>query len=312
MASYITAGYAAELYAQSIAAEAGYVAASEAAGAAVAAGESTQGTFMAFEHAYAVAQASEAGSITAGALSGAAGGFAAGFVGSSGNVKAGLSSALSGSIGGGINSYFGASYSLQRVGVETTGAGVSSAVTGGSWRKAIQSQLGVSALTYINWGMCQEMIKQSNLNSDNVSGDSHGLLGDRVKIGGARREDNILWTVDNADLGVDQYMPCIAPMGGCQGRPMQIGDEFARFGPINYQPGGIMDMTVGSFSGPHDWFRNVTGSYTAMGNSVPGLSGWALRWDTSKNFALVVPAGVFAVPGVITSGPGSASAIWRK
>jgi hypothetical protein len=64
-----------------------------------------------------------------------------------------------------------------------------------------------------------------------------------------------------------------------------------------------LDKINESFAGPHDWFRDITGSYLPNGNSV-NVTGLALGWDTVKNYALVLPAAPFAISGLAMTTPG--------
>ena len=239
-------------------------------------------------------------------------GFTGGFIGSNGDVKAGLQGAFSGALTGGINGYYGSEYPLSRVAANGVAGGMGSVLRGDSFADGFRSSFTISSLVYLNVEMRQQMIEQSGRNPDNISGTSRGLFGDLFKIGGGRREYNPEWILsDGRDPDIEKYLPCNAPMGGCQGALVLSTDDAARFGPIKYAPGDLLDTVVETFSGPHDWFRNLTGSYNAMGNSVAGLSGWSLNWDTFKNYALVIPAAIFAAPALLESIPGASSALRR-
>jgi hypothetical protein len=61
-----------------------------------------------------------------------------------------------------------------------------------------------------------------------------------------------------------------------------------------------MDRIVESFAGPHDWLRNLTGSYDGMGNAY-NFTGWRQTVDSVMNAALVLPAAPFAAAGLIPS-----------
>ena len=97
---------------------------------------------------------------------------------------------------------------------------------------------------------------------------------------------------------------CESLMGGCQGGP--IGNEKATsFFGFEYSPGSMRDRINESFAGPHDWFRNATGSYNATtGNGIP-FKGMELAFDTVKNYALVLPAAPLAVSALVTTNHGA-------
>jgi RHS repeat-associated protein len=311
VASYYGGEWALSEYSSTAAAaESGYSSAAAAEGAAAASGADAS-LVAASSSTYIGAYGAASSSVAGGIVGGAAGGFTAGMVGSDGDFNEGLRGAASGAVSGGINAFFGSAYSGTRVAAETVGAGISARISGADWRQAMLQQFGISSLTYLNWTMRQQMIEQSSLNPDNISGESQGFLRDGIKIGGARREYSTLCSmVDLFCSGSNPYIICDAPLGGCQGAPIGPHDVAARFGPIPYYPGSVLDVIVETFSGPHDWFRNLTGSYTLMGNSV-SLSGFSAQWDAAKNFLLLPPAALFAVPGLVTSLPGTSSLLWH-
>lgn len=206
------------------------------------------------------------------------------------------------SISEGVNEYFGSTYSVERVLVESVVGGTMSSLNGGKFSDGFKRSFILSSLTYTNYLMRQAMIEQSKLNELNVDGKSKGFLGDGKKIGGARR------TYDN--LG--ELLPCDAPLGGCQGAPRIQGDVAARIGPITYKPGSFSDMVIESFAGPHDFFRNLTGSYTSLGNSVYTTGVSAFVDDYIKNFAMLVPAAPFAAAGILQTMDPSAVYLNRK
>lgn len=59
-----------------------------------------------------------------------------------------------------------------------------------------------------------------------------------------------------------------------------------------------MDRVNESFAGPHDWFRNATGSYDLQGNSNY-FSGIRLKVDSVMNYVLVLPAAPLAVSALV-------------
>jgi RHS repeat-associated protein len=225
----------------------------------------------------------------ASAIGGAASGFAAGGL-QGGNIQSAINGAFSGGLSGGINGYFGNSYSLNRVALETVAGGVNSMIRGGSFSAGAKRAAVFSLMTYGNWAMRQEMIAQSRINTDNVNGTSAGFMGDRIKLAGARR---------TIFPGTDDYLPCVAPLGGCQGAPIASNDQGANSFGIRYRSGSIFDAVNESFAGPHDWFRNATGSYDKFGNSV-FMTGMRDMFDSYvANFGMLIPAAPFAVAGFV-------------
>jgi filamentous hemagglutinin len=92
-------------------------------------------------------------------------------------------------------------------------------------------------------------------------------------------------------------------LGGCQGLP-GLGDQIPNVFSINYNPGGALDHVVEAFAGPHDWLRDMTGSYDEFGNSIHLQAGsFALKFDEFKNFSLLFPATPFAAAGLIETTP---------
>jgi RHS repeat-associated protein len=226
----------------------------------------------------------------AGAGSGAAAGFAAGGL-QGGNLNSALQGAVTGGISGGINGFFGNSYNLTRVGVETVAGGINARINGGSFSSGTKRGAIYSLLTYGNWAMRQDTIAHSRLNTTgaNSNGISDGFMSDGFSAAGARAEYD-----SNGDK-----LPCIAPLGGCQGRAdTSNGDQTKNIFGIPYSPNGLPDHVNESFAGPHDWFRKLTGAYDAMGNSRH-VTGFALKWDSFMNFANLVPAAPFALAGFI-------------
>jgi hypothetical protein len=188
-----------------------------------------------------------------------------------------------------LKTSYGNAWSMERVLATSAVGGITAELKGGNFLDGFKTSFGFSLLTYGNYLMRQEMIEQSRLNEANANGKSRGFFNDFFKLGGARRE-----------YGPDGPLPCDAPLGGCQGAPtLANGDVAARFGPISYQPGSILDTTIESFAGPHDFFRNLTGSYTDMGNSVSITSGFGRVMDNVMNFVDLAPAAPFAVAAFI-------------
>ena len=142
--------------------------------------------------------------------------------------------------------------------------------------------------------MRESAIANSSINPDNIKGHS-GFNGDQKKVVGARR---IVLAFDlvSSEYSYDQ---CTSVMGGCQGAAeLTPTDERSGFLGKEYPAGGLADRINESFAGPHDWFRNATGSYDANGNPYL-FTGARLIQDVGMNYALAVPAAPFAVSGLL-------------
>lgn len=239
VAAYYAGTWAIEQFATNTAATAGY----SASASAVAAGETAQTAFMAFEHAYASAYAAASSSITGGMIGGTAGGFTGAFVASSGNLEAGLEGAFNGAIGGGISNFYGAQYPATRIVANGMAGGMGSVLRGGRFADGFRSSAIISSLAYLNWQMRQSMIEQSRIDGNNDgTGWSRGMFGDGFKLGGGR------W-FDGANPEKCSELGCWQNgAGSVFGRP--------------YASGGLQDMVVESFAGPHDmanspwWYVN--------------------------------------------------------
>jgi len=230
----------------------------------------------------------------AGAYIGA--GAAAGFVGGAimtGSLRGALQGAASGAIFGGIQGIYGNAWTWGRVGSTSVAGGVTAEIAGGKFRDGFRVSLAVSLLTFANYKMRLNQIRNSSQNPDNINGKSAGFFGDGKKLAGARH------TIDPKDP--NSYIKCESLMGGCQGAPIsKYGDVRSSFLGASYEPSSIQDYVNESFAGPHDWFRDATGSYLSNGNSI-STSGFSAFWDEIKNYTLVIPAAPFAVGGIIGS-----------
>jgi RHS repeat-associated protein len=224
-----------------------------------------------------------------GLVSGAASGFAAGGI-MGGNLNSALQGAVTGGIGGAAIGYFGNTYNRTRVLTDSVVGGVNARIQGRSFSEGFKRSAVISLLTYGNWSVRQEMIRQSQINELNANGTSGGLFDDRFSLAGARRE----YDPDGNPL------PCRAPLGGCQGAPIHANDQGKNFFGIPYTPKSIFDAVNESFSGPHDWFRNLTGSYDIDGNSKY-FTGLRLQFDKFMNFANLLPAAPFAAAAYLES-----------
>ena len=130
--------------------------------------------------------------------------------------------------------------------------------------------------------MRAEMAKDS-AKAGYLEGESVGVRGDGLKVGGCRCEK-----------------PGLLDFGGSQNTQGQI------FG-ISYGSGSITDFIVESFAGAHDFFNNVVGWYDSFGRTIDTGS---LSWYHSAalhaaNVVFVAPAALFAYPTLI--GPYTAS-----
>jgi RHS repeat-associated protein len=151
--------------------------------------------------------------------------------------------------------------------------GALSALQGGKFYVGFAISAGITALTVLNLKARENEIEQSSINPDNASGQSEGFYGDRFKLGGVR---------ETIDPRTGRYLPCGGPAGGCQGGP-------GSFLGLSYGPGSLGDKVVESFSGPHDFLEDVTGSYDSLGNNVY-RTGFASFLSKVKSAALVIPA----------------------
>jgi hypothetical protein len=169
--------------------------------------------------------------------------------------------------------------------VTSTVGGVVATVNGKSFASGFTATFKQAALTYGNYLMRMSAFENSSLNPDgsNIDGESEGMFGIKAKLAGARRE-----------LGA----ACVSLMGGCQGAPRLPGDVRSSFFGMEYAPGSIPDRINESFAGPHDYFRNLTGSYDELGNSRT-FTGMRLTVDKIMNYALVLPAAPFALAALV-------------
>ncbi len=100
-------------------------------------------------------------------------------------------------------------------------------------------------------------------------------------------------------------LPCVSLMGGCQGPvPQGMNVPQYSFAGFSYNPnspvGSMLDYVNESFGGPHDFLRDMTGSYLSNGNSVH-FTGFGAVVDTIRNYGLVFPAAPFAGAAMIPS-----------
>ena len=212
---------------------------------------------------------------TANALAPAAGGAASGFAAGGlqgGNLQSAVASAVSGVIAGGINGFYGSKYPIDRIAANSVSGGISSALQGGRFQDGFKSSLTTSLLTYANVQMRQSQIELSLRDPEGRSdgrGWSRGLFGDLFKLGGGRYDD--------ADRSA------CSPFGCQQRGPGSIAG-------IPYASGGLIDMVVESFAGPHDsanqrWFYNSLGQIREMSNRQSLVGELFGNYSTSLIFA---------------------------
>ena len=219
-------------------------------------------------------------------------------------LTGGIKGAVSGGLFGGIAGHFGNVWNLSRVAANGVAGGVMSRVNGGKFADGMKFSLAVSMLTYGNYNMRKAAVRNSSLNKygHNIDGDSAGFFGDFIKLAGARR------TVD--PLNPQSYLRCDSLMGGCQGAPIRPDDVRSSFFGFKYDPESMADKINESFAGPHDWFRNLTGSYDVVGNSRHFIGSRAAI-DNLMNYTLVAPAAPFAVGALVTTNSGVTSAVYQ-
>ncbi len=222
-------------------------------------------------------------------VGGAASGFVAGAI-LTGSLKGAVIGAVSGAAFGGISGYYGNTWTLGRVAANSLAGGASAELAGGRFKEGFKLSMAVSLLTYGNYQMRQVMLRNASLNPDNIDGDSAGFFGDGKKLAGARR---------TIDPNTGAYTQCTSLMGGCQGQQILAGDDRSSFLGMPYDPGSLPDFVNESFAGPHDWLRNATGSYNALGNSHY-FTGIRSIVDSVANYGLVMPASPFAVAGMVS------------
>ncbi len=230
----------------------------------------------------------EAGELTAlgSATVGASSGFAASFVGSGGNLKAGINGAATGAMGGALAGYYGNGYSLSRVAAESTVSGIGARLQGRPFMEGFRLGLGFSGLTYANYLMNRAALANSMLNPDNVRGDTENFFGQGPGIGGSRQ---------TFIPGTDEYDICQSNALGCQGQVRAGIDQQPNVLGVSCPTGTFCNRVGEAFAGPHDTFRNLTGSYDQWGNAKYFAAGsWGATVDSVMNYALIVPAAPFA------------------
>ncbi len=243
-------------------------------------------------------------STIAGIVGGAAAGFAGGvsmaaFSGASfgDSLKTGVKGAFSGAVFGGIGGHYGETWNSSRVAANSLAGGVNSKLNGKEFHEGAKVSMVVSLLTLANYKMRRQMIKQSEINGDNIGKDSGGFFADGRGIAGTRRIPNPEYGLVSDAL---PYLKCDGPAGGCQGPIKQINDVGSRLGPVSYESGDLLDLVSESFAGPHDWLSNRVGMYDAMGNGMDRsgnrVSG---MFYEAVSYGLIPIAVPFSVPALI-------------
>ncbi|MFT3792954.1 MAG: RHS repeat-associated core domain-containing protein [Rudaea sp.] len=235
------------------------------------------------------------GAITAGVTAGAASGFVAAAI-QTRSFQMAWQGAAAGAIAGGIVGYFGKAQSLQRVGVETIAGGVESKIQGGDFIDGVKFAFFISTLNYANYRMRKLEWERASQRYYNVDGEGEGMYGIGGKLAGSRRESD-------PDIEYLLGLKCDATAGGCQGAPVNPGDVSARLGPIRYQSDSALNQIAESFAGPHDWLRDMTGSYDQWGNSNH-FEGFSATLDQIRNYAEIPIAAPFAAAGLVHETPG--------
>jgi RHS repeat-associated protein len=273
VASYYGGEWALSEYSSSVAAtaaESGYSSAAAAEGAAAASGADASlvaaSSSAASSAIYVGAYSAASTSVTGGMIAGAAGGFAGGFIASDGNLKQAMIGAATGAISGGINGYYGSSYSFWRVTANGVNGGIGSVLRGGSFATGFRQSFTLSSLDYLNHAMRETMITQSKLEIDgrnDGTGQSDGMWNDGFKLAGGRFNS---WGQGPCSL-----------LGCNQNGPGSI------FG-IPYGRGGLPDLVLESFAGPHD-MANSFYWYDDMGDIKASLGNWAPWERTALDYA---------------------------
>lgn len=145
------------------------------------------------------------------------------------------------------------------------------------------------------------MVKQSELNPDNIGKDSKGFFGDGKGIAGTRRVPNPEYGEKSQAL---KYLKCDGPAGGCQGPKLQLNDVGSRLGRFPYKSSDLFDTVSESFAGPHDWLSDKMGMYDAMGNGIY-RTGISNMYYETVSYGLIPVAAPFSVAGLIDTTQGA-------
>jgi RHS repeat-associated protein len=190
-----------------------------------------------------------------------------------------------------VNDYYGSAWNMERVLVTSTVGGASAGLHGGKFADGFKFSFGMSMLSWANYSMRQDMITQSKLDPLNDgTGGSRGLFRDGFKLGGGR------W---NPSSEMADIVQC-SSLGCLQSGPGSV------FG-FGYGKGGLIDLVVESFAGPHDmanspWFYDANGLIKDLAGKPIFALELATNYTTSLIFAAPFAAGALAVElGVMTN-----------
>ncbi len=197
------------------------------------------------------------------------------------SVLSGGSQSLLGGVFGGvghafIDVAFAGTWTPGRVVVGSLTNGVSAAISGGDFGRAVLASLQGLSLKYANYAARRAMVAQSLLNPDNAGGVSAGFFGDGFKLGGGR---------------FDLHSQSGSVLGGFQ------GGQGSLFG-ASYESGSFADYLVEAYAGPHD-FLNSFYWYDSLGNIAVGTNVFARGIGEFTNYANVAVATPFAVGAMI-------------
>ncbi len=163
-----------------------------------------------------------------------------------------------------------------RVVVGSLTNGVSAAISGGDFGRAVLASLKGLSLKYANYAARRAMVAQSLLNPDNADGTSAGFFSDGFKLGGRR---------------FDPYGQSSGVLGGFQ------AGQGSLFG-VSYESGSFADYLVEAYAGPHD-FLNSFYWYDSLGNIAVGTNIFARGIGELANYTNVAVVTPFAVGAMI-------------
>ncbi len=210
----------------------------------------------------------------------------------------------------GVSGYYGNTWNMERVFVSSVAGGVSAEISGGSFQDGFRISAVLSLMTLANYKMREAMIKQSELNPDNMGKDSDGFFGDKKGLAGTRRVLNPKY---GTTPGALKYLTCDGPAGGCQGPQIpgavSVG---SRLGPISYPPGSFFDTLAESFAGPHDWLSDQVGMYDVITGNGISRSGFMGGLYETMSYGLIPVASPFSVAALIETTPGATNLLYSR
>lgn len=324
----ITQGATAELIASA--------AAQSAAAGAAAAGAVGAEVTAAAAAAYGSTIASTS-TLAASAAAGAMAGNATAQLLTTGRLDAGqvLKSGLSGATSGAVAGYYGSSYGLERLAVETVAGCVSATINGGECSEGAKSAAAMASLAWANREMRDAMIADSKkfpgicdaqgFCLDNKSGSSVGVDGDNFKLAGGRvdlekicADDRCLKDANGNWLRDEQGRVKLNPVDA-SGNPINLNELLAanpgwrspmggwqgalgRFAVFDYKLGSVWDRIAEAYAGPHDMLNSGIW-YDSLGNIKTGVAGSVLgHLGNVANYTNVILASPFALSALIPSG----------